>query len=134
VEVVHLPPDLSHTPDDTGEGVREEYRTYITLPEAQAERFDFILVDGRVRGHCLHAAFRLVADRGVVVLHDANRESYFADVPPFAHTERFTDWRTGQGGIWIASKARPLDEILDVARHRSLWQGHERVTKALFLR
>lgn len=134
VEVVHLPPDITRTPSGTDEGVQEDFRTYVTWPEAQAGRFDFILVDGRARGSCLRAAFRLVEDRGVVVLHDANREFYFADAPRFAYQERFTDWRTGQGGIWIGSKARPLDEILDVARHRMVWRGHERVTKALFLR
>lgn len=134
VEVVHLPPDIRHTAPGTDASVREDFQTYVTWPEAQAGRFDFILVDGRDRGPCLHAAFRLVEDRGVVVLHDANREFYFKHAPPFAYQERFTDWRTGQGGIWIGSKARPLDEILDVARHRRVWRGHEQVTQALFLR
>jgi predicted O-methyltransferase YrrM len=134
VEVVHVPPDQGDYLNTRREGTLEDFRTYVTWPERHRERFDFVLVDGRARRHCLQVAFRLVEDRGVVVLHDANRAAYVEDLPPFQHQEHFTDWKTRGGGIWMGSKTRPLAEVLDVARHRELWRGHQRVAKVLFLR
>jgi predicted O-methyltransferase YrrM len=134
VEVVHIPPDGGDYSTTRHEGTLEDFRTYVAYPETLGERFDFILVDGRARRYCLEAAFRLVEDRGVVVLHDANRPGYFEAVPPFTHQERFTDWKLRGGGIWAGSKARPIQEVLDVAAHRRLWAGHHRVATALFLK
>ena len=134
VEVVHIPPDQGDYVTTRQEGTLEDFRTYVGYPETLGERFDFILVDGRARRFCLQAAFRLVEDGGVVVLHDANRQGYFEDVPPFAHQERFTDWKRRGGGIWVGSKGRPIPEVLDVAAHRRLWKAHHRVARALFLK
>jgi predicted O-methyltransferase YrrM len=134
VEVVHLPPDQGDYITTRREGTLEDFRSYVGYPESRGERFDFILVDGRARSACLQAAFRLVEERGVVALHDANRAAYMEDLPPFAHQERFTDWKQRGGGLWLGSRDRPLAEVLDVARHRQLWRGHQRVARTLFLR
>lgn len=134
VEVVHIPADRGDYASTRREGTFDDFRTYVTYPETLGERFDFILVDGRARQACLQVAWRIVADDGVVVLHDANRAAYFEDLPPFAHRERFTDWKRRGGGIWVGSKTRPITELLDVAAHRRLWQAHQRVARYLFLK
>jgi predicted O-methyltransferase YrrM len=134
VEVVHIPPDQGDYVTTRNEGTLEDFRTYVGYPETLGERFDFILVDGRARRFCLQAAFRLVSDRGVVVLHDANRAAYLEELPPFAHAEHFTDWKRRGGGIWVGSTGRPISEVLDVPAHRRLWKGHHRVARALFLK
>jgi predicted O-methyltransferase YrrM len=134
VEVVHIPPEQGDYVSTRQEGTLEDFRTYVGYPETLGERFDFILVDGRARRFCLQVAFRLVSDDGIVVLHDANRAAYFEDLPPFAFQEHFADWKRRGGGIWVGSKGRPIAEVLDVARHRRLWAGHNRVAKVLFLK
>lgn len=134
VEVVHLPPDQGDYSTTRREGTLEDFRTYVGYPETLGERFDFVLVDGRARQPCLAAAHRLVEPRGVVVLHDANRAAYLEDLPPFGHRELFTDWKRRGGGVWVGSPERPIGDVLDVARHRQLWAGHQRVARVLHLK
>ena len=134
VEVVHQAPERSDFASRDHEGTLEDFRGYVTLPERLAERYDFILVDGRARRHCLEVAHRVLGAGGVVALHDANREHYRAALPPFAHQELFTDWRGNRGGLLLASNARPITEVLDVDRHRRLWHGHHRIARTLFMR
>ena len=134
VEVVFQPPDREDYRTRGRDGTLEDFRAYVTLPEARGERYDFILVDGRARAACLEVAFRRADDLGIVVLHDANREAYRAALPPFAYQELFTDWRKNRGGLLLASKGRPIHEVLDVERHRRLWRHHDLIAKTLFLR
>jgi predicted O-methyltransferase YrrM len=134
VELVHQPPDHGEYAGTRKEGTLEDFRTYVSLPEARGGTWDFILIDGRARVHCLAAAFRLVDPRGVVALHDANREYYRTDLPPFGHQELFTDWRRNRGGLYLASPARPIGEVLDLNHHRRLWRQHQMLARALFMR
>ena len=46
---------------------------YVTYPRMYNIKFDFILVDGLFREECIDEAFRLVAEDGVILLHDAGR-------------------------------------------------------------
>lgn len=131
VEVRHIPPESRDPAQVRGEGTLEEFRTYVTHPETAHELFDFIFVDGRARQACLQCAWRVLAEDGIVVLHDANRTDYFTDLPPFPHQERFTDHKRGSGGIWVGSKTRPISRVLDVPAHRRLWQAHQRVVRFL---
>jgi predicted O-methyltransferase YrrM len=78
VEVILQPPDRDDFRARNRDGTLEDFRAYVTLPESRGERYDFILVDGRARSACLDVAFRLIDHRGVVALHDANREAYRA--------------------------------------------------------
>jgi predicted O-methyltransferase YrrM len=134
VEVVHQAPERSDFASRDHEGTLEDFRGYVTLPERLGERYDFILVDGRARRHCLEVAYRVLDAGGVVALHDANREHYRAALPPFAHQELFADWRGNRGGLLLASNARPINEVLDVDRHRRLWHGHHLIARTLFMR
>jgi predicted O-methyltransferase YrrM len=134
VEVKHIQPDAPIGPLLPGGAPPQPYDAYVRWPETLGERFDLVFVDGKARPRCLRSAYGLVEDRGLVVLHDANREQYFTDLPPFRFHERFGDWRHGRGGIWVGSKGRPIGEVLDITLHRRLWRAHERVTRSLFLR
>ncbi|MFN3841607.1 MAG: hypothetical protein ACK4RF_12950 [Cyclobacteriaceae bacterium] len=142
VTVVLIEPDDKSYHTVTGkynakkEGLYDDFKTYIEYPISLKTRFDFIFIDGRARKECLKKAYDLVTDTGVVIVHDANRDDYFADLPPFAHTFRLTDYRhhRKQGGIWLGRKSLPVNELLDTAHHEKVWRQHDRVAKAMFLR
>ena len=122
--------------DEKKEGVFEDFRTYITYPSKLNTKFDFIFIDGRARKECLKQAFDLVSEGGVVIVHDANRDSYFTDIPAFSSVLHLQDYRHHRkmGGMWVARKNGDVSEILDVARHKKIWRMHEVLAKMLFLR
>lgn len=134
VQVVHVAPDQGEYPDTIREGTAADFRTYIAWPRGLDRRFDFIFIDGRARKACLREAYDLVTDRGIVLLHDANRSRYVEDLPPFGHHLRFTDYRRGRGGVFMASRTRSLEEVLDVPRQERIWRAHDRIAKLLFMR
>lgn len=134
VTVVAVPPDHGEYPDTRREGTYEDFRSYVDYPAALGQRFDFVFIDGRSRVACLARAFDLVTDRGLVILHDANRESYVREVPPFPHLLRLTDYRPNRGGILLASRGRPIGDFLDVEYHQRLWRGHDRLARWLMMR
>lgn len=125
VELVHIAPDHGVYDTVKHEGTAEDFRTYIAYPRTLGRRFDFIFIDGRARKECLREAYDLVTARGVVVVHDANRASYVADLPPFGHRLHLTDGRHGRGGVLVVSRERPIEDVCDVARHHRIWRGHE---------
>jgi len=57
-------------------------------------KYDLVFVDGRHRFDCLVAAFYLVKDDGVVMLHDTWREIYMPAVELFPHVKVFDNVRT----------------------------------------
>jgi len=134
VTVVAIPPDHGDYPNTRKEGNYEDFRSYVDHPASLGELFDFVFIDGRARAACLAQAFNLVTEQGLVILHDANRDYYVADLPPFAHLLRLTDYRKGRGGILLASRGQPITAFIDVERHRRLWRGHDRLARWLFMR
>lgn len=134
VTLVPIPPDHGEYPNTSREGTYEDFRSYVDYPATLGGDFDFIFIDGRARVACLAQAFHLIARPGLVILHDANRDPYVADLPPFEHRLRLTDYRKGRGGILLASRGRPIDEFIDVEYHRRLWRGHDRLAQWLFMR
>lgn len=118
------------------EGTYQDFKSYVDFPKSLGGTFDFIFIDGRARKDCLKLAFELVSENGVVIVHDANRDNYFEDLPPFNSSIRFTDFRQHrkEGGIWIGSKYRPVEEILETADHKKLWASHNILAKVFFLR
>lgn len=118
------------------EGLYEDFHTYIELPKSFGLKFDFIFIDGRARKECLKAAYDLISDHGVVVVHDANRDAYFEDLPPFSSTFRLTDHRhhRKEGGIWIGRKAGKVEDLVDVETHRQVWQRLKLMATVFFLR
>lgn len=122
--------------DAKKEGLYDDFKAYIEYPVTLQLKFDFIFIDGRARKECLKKAYDLVTDQGVVIVHDANRDSYFEDLPPFQSTFRLMDYRhhRKQGGIWVGRKHGKVSDILNVVHHERLWKQHDRVAKVLFLR
>ena len=58
---------------------------YVEFPTRLRRRFDAILIDGRKRRRCLLAAADLLADSGIVVLHDAWRRHYQCAFSAYAY-------------------------------------------------
>jgi len=116
------------------EGNYKGFRRYVDFPKSVRRTWDFIFIDGRARKDCLRLAYQLISDNGVVMLHDANRDEYLTDVPPFTHQVLFKDYRKGRGGIWIGSKKRKLKTVLDIKEHKRLWKIHEVMARIFFLR
>ncbi len=142
VKVVLIEPDDTLYHSITGkynakkEGLYDDFKTYIEYPTTLNLTFDFIFIDGRARKECLKKAYQLVSDSGVVMVHDANRDDYFTNLPPFSDTFRLTDYRhhRKQGGIWVGRKSGLVSELLDVSHHEKVWRQHDRVAKTLLLR
>ncbi|MDR2430503.1 MAG: glycosyltransferase family 92 protein [Puniceicoccales bacterium] len=65
-------------------GNSENYVSYPLLKHLQdGIKYDLILIDGRNRADCLAVAALLLADDGVVFLHDAERDLYQCNFPFF---------------------------------------------------
>lgn len=64
-----------------------EVAEYIGKPSTVGGKFDVIFVDGRYRRRCLMAAQEVLNPNGVVILHDAEREHYWAGTEGFSHAE-----------------------------------------------
>lgn len=134
VALVCIPPDHGDYPGTRKEGTYADFQTYVDYPASLGRAFDFIFIDGRARAACLAQAFHLVTDRGLVILHDANRDYYVDSLPPFAHLLRLTDYRRGRGGILLASRGRAIEDFIDVGLHQRLWRGHDRLAKWLLMK
>lgn len=126
VELVCVPPNHQPWTDADNDGAYNDLADYVEYP-AERGPFDFILVDGRARVACMEKALELVADDGVVCLHDANRTYYHGPFQRFAHALFFRDYRGNrEGGIWFGSKQRDLAELVRAEYHHELWRVADR--------
>ncbi len=119
------------------EGIFEDFRDYVEFPvQLDGEPFDFIFIDGRARRDCLIKAHQLLSKNGVLIVHDANRDTYFEDIPPFKTVFHLQDYRKHRklGGIWVATQRENLDGILATTDHKRAWKGHDGLAKWLFLK
>ncbi|MEQ8808011.1 MAG: class I SAM-dependent methyltransferase [Imperialibacter sp.] len=130
VEIRYVPSDV---PGAKGEGTFDQYKSYIESPE-KGKPYDFILIDGRARKHCAKKAFEMIADDGVVVIHDANRESYLKYIQDIPHQLLLQDYRTKEGGMWIGSKALPLESVIDIEHHKKAWKVQTTISRIVQLR
>lgn len=69
---------------------------YIAFPRTTGLTFDFVLVDGRARTHCLAEGFDLLRPGGVLVLHDAQREEYHPAIRALGEVHFFEPFKRGQ--------------------------------------
>jgi predicted O-methyltransferase YrrM len=122
VTVAHVPADRSPW---EGDGDAVSFGAYLRFPQVHGP-FDFILIDGRARAAALETVPILLAEGGVVVLHDANRPQYLRATHQFLHQLHLTDARAHarrpSGGVWLGSLTRPLASVLDTALHERLWR------------
>jgi predicted O-methyltransferase YrrM len=107
----------------------ESFADYVAAPKSQGP-FDFVLIDGHARNECVAAAFKMLRRGGIVILHDANRAEYREATVQFEHQISFLGRGTDQLGIWIGRFGMPVEEVLDVAWHRRVWDFCERWHKA----
>ena len=126
-----VPPDQ---PDWTDDGTADAFASYLAYP-ARFGPYDFILVDGRARAAAIGLAHSLLAEGGVVILHDANRREYVDACGAFPHQVLFQDSRVSarrpSGGVWVGSLTRPLHTVLDVALHQRIWQFYSGIGRTL---
>ncbi|OEK01789.1 hypothetical protein BFP97_09795 [Roseivirga sp. 4D4] len=94
---------------------------YVNYPE-QFGKFDFILVDGIRREHCIQKAHDLLTDDGLLIVHDSNREQYHSLIKEFPNWMIIEDFRKSAGGIGFASKKLDLENVLDLDSHIGLWK------------
>lgn len=122
VDVIHVPANHYPWTDEHDDGAGSDLADYIEYPTAHAP-FDFVLIDGRARNACMLRAVELVSDRGVVVLHDANRVRYHDHFDLFRNQALLLDYRTNAGGLWVGSNGTEISSLIDMDFHRSLWSS-----------
>lgn len=99
--------------DGFEDGDYSSFPEYILFPLKMQRRFDFILVDGRARVECMLAAWELLNDGGLIILHDAERTQYDAGIPEKAQQLRMTNpfLPEGKSVLFLARDAAPLVEL-----------------------
>ena len=60
---------------------------YVEFPKELDQRFDLVIIDGRYRRRCLITAKHVLADDGVLILHDAQRTHYHSSLSEFGQVE-----------------------------------------------
>ncbi|MFC2123981.1 hypothetical protein ACFLU5_04140 [Bacteroidota bacterium] len=109
--------------DEHQDGSYKDFKNYIEKPKELGIN-DFILIDGRARKYCVKRSYDLLSEYGVVVLHDANREHYYDYFHLFKHQCLFTDYLNMERGLWIASKERPIESLINIAKFQRNWRIH----------
>ena len=71
---------------------------------------------------CLVQVLDLIGDKGLVVLHDANRNYYHEPLKLYKGQILFTDFRAGLGGLWIGGKSKDVDGTLNLDFHQKVWR------------
>jgi predicted O-methyltransferase YrrM len=132
VRVYAVPSNNDKWDSASGDGSYADFCNYVEFP-AQFGDYDFILVDGRAREACLRQARYLLAEGGVVVLHDANRDFLHKPLDLFPRQIFFQDYRRYSGGIWIGSVDRDISSLLDLGRHRRVWSLYNSLGRRLRL-
>ena len=132
VEIVHIEANNPVLTDPGQDGGYDNFKEYIEYP-TQLEPFDLIIVDGRARTECLKKSRNLLRGNGIVILHDANRKHYRPFPTGFTDEILFEDYRTLEGGLWIASMDGAIDLLIDVSRHRQVWEVYQKYGRWLNL-
>jgi hypothetical protein len=122
IEIYWAPSCCYSWTDPNKDGSFSDLKDYIEFPEKFGTKFDFILIDGRARLHCLRVACKLMEPDGVVVLHDANRKRYHNGFRNYRFKELFLDKRNDFGGLFIGSKKLDLDNIITIDKYKLKWK------------
>ena len=130
VSILHVEANDPVFSDPWQEGGYENFKDYIEHP-VQLDQFDLILVDGRARNECLKKSGDLLRENGILVLHDANRRRYRPLPENNADECLFEDYRTLEGGLWIATRNGRVDDLMDIRRHRQVWEVFRKYGKWL---
>ena len=139
--IIHVEPNKIPSNDvDEGDGSYLDMHDYIEFPDSSRE-YDFILIDGRARKACLVKAYELLAEDGVVVLHDAQRPYYRESFPLYQSqvmlsgysydtgNSEFARKGHGQAGLWIGSKGLKMENLINIPRLQRLWSLYGELSK-----
>lgn len=129
VEIFNILPNHIPWTDPNKDGAYSDLKDYIEFP-SQIGKFDFILIDGRARKDCLMKALDIINDKGVVILHDANRKYYHDSLRFYNYQILFENYRPNSHGLWIGSKDN-IKDVMDADRHRKLWQIYNKIAKII---
>lgn len=137
VKIFFIKPNYYPWTDKYGDGAYSDLKEYVEFPSKFGE-FDFILVDGKARKDCLIKANELVNNKGLVILHDANREYYYEPFELYKYQVLLQDIRKladdsleRGGGIWIGSKEDVIKRVFDIDKHRKLWAIYNKLGKII---
>lgn len=123
IEIHEVSPNV---PNWQGDGTYGEFENYLEFPGRFAP-FDLIIIDGRARKECLKIGAQWLSERGVIILHDANRTKYHDGFESYPFSELFQDYHKGNGGVWVGSRQVPIKNVINVERHKSTWKKHEQL-------
>ena len=112
---------LSHVELEDVEPTTLAEDAYVNYPE-QFGQFDFILVDGIRREHCIYKAHELLSENGLLIVHDSNRTEYHDLIKEFPNWMILQDFRKTAGGIGFASKQLDLNKLISIEPHLKLWK------------
>ncbi|MCP3852743.1 MAG: class I SAM-dependent methyltransferase [Gammaproteobacteria bacterium] len=104
----------------------DNYNQYINFPDTFNTKFDLIIIDGRERKRCLEKAKSLLSDQGVIMVHDANRKSYWEEFDTNDRMLFLDNSQTHNGGVFIHG-AKYLR--LDIKKHRKVWNTFDKLSK-----
>lgn len=112
IKIFHVPPnDPAFIKRYGEEGEYSDLNDYVDFPK-KLGYFDFIFIDGRARKDCLIRAYEVIKDRGVVVLHDANRRYYHEPFSLYGHQVFLPGHQEDAGGLWLGSKFLDVKSLL----------------------
>lgn len=104
-----------------------EEDVYASFPK-QFAPFDFILVDGIRRENCIELAHEMLAENGVVVIHDSNRAQYHDHIRKFKYWFILEDFRKTAGGLGLASNDVDVTKLVNLQYHAKLWKKDSAVS------
>ncbi|MBU2525741.1 MAG: class I SAM-dependent methyltransferase [Bacteroidetes bacterium] len=102
-------------------GTLDEFKSYVEKPLSMG-KFDFILVDGMAREACIETAKKLLNEKGILVVHDANRSWYHDHIRSFPNWILLEDFRRTSGGLAIASLDENPEKYLNISKHLAEWK------------
>ncbi len=104
----------------SGDGTYSDFKDYIDF-SSNLPRADLIIIDGRARKDCLVKAHEILAENGVVVLHDAQRQYYHESFSIYKYQMMLSDYDFKDKMLWIGSKSLDLNKIIDIRNFKQLW-------------
>jgi len=127
ISLVLVEPEHKPWTDSYNDGALSDLSSYVNYPKDRLMgSFDFILIDGRARRDCLDLSHDLLSEKGVVVLHDANRIFYFEGrTRTFPFEYKLLDNRN-YGGFFIGAMQR-LEPIM--TNSRRIWKFTSMIRK-----
>jgi len=123
VKSILVPPNVFPWTDEHDDGSYSDLIDYVDYPNDIAP-FDFILIDGRSRIACIKRAFEWITEKGIVVLHDSNREYYHPALVNFPNQIFFHYEGRRDKGLWFGSKGFSIDTYFNAVKHKKLWEFH----------